>query len=87
MRSNYLSLFFIGIGLFASCAAVFDWDFFLNARKARAFVALLGRTGARVFYGLLGTTLMVLGYLMATGTIDGDNPQDGVDGSSRMASA
>ncbi len=71
MRSNLMSLFFIAIGLFALCASVLDWDFFLNARKARAFVALLGRTGARVFYGLLGTTLVVLGYLMATGVIQG----------------
>ena len=49
MRSDLLSLSFIAIGMFALCAAVLDWDFFLNARKARAFVSLLGRTGARVF--------------------------------------
>jgi len=71
MRSNYISLFFIVIGFLAFCAAVFDWDWFLNARKARAFVALLGRGGARVFYGLLGATLATLGALIAAGVIAG----------------
>jgi hypothetical protein len=71
MRSNYISLFFIGVGLLAFCGAAFDWDWFLNARKARAFVALLGRGGARVFYGLLGATLITLGALMAMGVIAG----------------
>jgi len=64
-------LFFIAAGLLAVCGAALDWDWFLNARKARAFVALLGRTGARVFYGLLGATLITLGALMAAGMIAG----------------
>ena len=56
-------------GVFAICGAGFDWEWFMNHRKAQFFVRLLGRTGTRVFYGLLGTALVVLGVLMALGFI------------------
>ncbi len=56
-------------GLFAVCGAWFDWDFFMTDHRARLFVNLFGRRGARIFYGLLGTALTVLGVLVATGVI------------------
>ena len=59
----------VGAGLFAIAGAVFDWDFFMESRKARLFTTLLGRTGARAFYALLGIALLVLGALMAAGII------------------
>ncbi len=71
MRTNVLSLFFVAAGVLAMCGAALDWDWFMNARKVRAFVALLGRSGARVFYGLLGATLVTLGALMGAGVIAG----------------
>ncbi len=52
-------------GGFAICGAVLDWDWFIDNRKARFFVRLLGRTGTRVFYGLLGAGLVVVGILLA----------------------
>lgn len=57
------------VGVFAICGGVFDWDFFMNHRKARFFIRLLGRTGARIFYGLLGSGLVVTGTLMVMGII------------------
>jgi hypothetical protein len=45
-------------------AAVADWDFVMNSRKARPLVWLLGRLGARVFYFLLG--LFLFGLASAT---------------------
>ena len=54
-------------GAFSLAGAVMDWDFFMNNRKARPFVALLGRQGARVFYGLLGVALIVGGLAMGLG--------------------
>jgi hypothetical protein len=62
-------LFLVAGGLFSVCGAVFDWDFFFNNYRARPIVAMLGRTGARVFYALLGAAIMILGILLATGTI------------------
>ena len=57
--------FFIGAGTVALGGAVFEFNWFMNNRKAQALVRWFGRTGARVFYGLLGTALISLGALIA----------------------
>ncbi len=57
-------------GAFAVCGAAYDWDFFMNSRRAWLFVKLFGRNGARIFYGLLGSTLVVLGVLFVAGVIE-----------------
>ena len=67
---NSFGLLFMALGAFALCGAGFDWEWFMNARKARFFIAILGRTGARVFYGLLGTACVVIGLLATIGAID-----------------
>lgn len=59
----------IAAGAFSVCGAWMDWDFFMNSRKARLFVNLFGRGGARVFYGLLGATILTMGALMAAGVL------------------
>ncbi len=61
--------FFVGIGLFAIAGATFDFEWFMNHRKARIFVSMLGRGGARILYGALGTGLVVLGGLMIAGVL------------------
>jgi len=67
---NPLGLFFMAVGAFAVAGSVFNWDFFLNARKARFVVAVLTRTGARIFYAALGLALLTLGTLATCGVID-----------------
>ena len=57
------------IGAFTVCGAALDWEFFMDHPKARFFVDLLGRLGARVFYGLLGLLLIALAVLMAAGFV------------------
>jgi len=59
----------VAAGAFSIAGAVADWDWFMNHRKARFFVNVLGRDGARVFYGLLGTAIAALGVLKATGVL------------------
>lgn len=66
---NGAGLFFVAIGLFPIAGAYFNWDWFMNDRKARVFVAFLGRTGARIFYALLGIGLVVFGILITLGII------------------
>jgi len=56
-------------GGFAICGAALDLEFFMNHRKARAFVRMFGRNGARLFYGLLGCGLVVFGVLLGLGII------------------
>ncbi len=66
---NPVGLFLVAAGIFSICGAAFDWDWFINSRKAAFFVAILGRNGARVFYGILGAALVVLGALMTLGVL------------------
>ncbi len=56
-------------GLVAIAGGLFNWDWFMNARKVQMVAKLLGRGGARVFYCLLGSAIVVLGLLMAFGVI------------------
>ena len=57
-------------GVFSAVGAALDWDWFMNHRKAQRLVRLMGRGGARAFYGLLGLTLVVVGVLMVLGIIE-----------------
>ena len=45
-----------------------DFNWFMNNRKARLFVKLFGRNGARIFYTILGVLFVVAGiYFMVNG--------------------
>ena len=46
---------------FTIISSVLNWDYFFNNRRARIFVKLFGRTGARIFYVLIG-----IGFLFIT---------------------
>ena len=62
-------LFVIAAGVFSICGALFNWDWFMNHRKAQFFSRVLGRQGARVFYGALGTAIAVVGGAISLGVI------------------
>ena len=64
-----LALLLVLAGLFAVAGGVFDWEWFMSHRKARVFVKLLGRNGARVFYCILGSVVAVLGVLITFGFV------------------
>jgi hypothetical protein len=66
---NPFGLLIVAAGLFGMAGGVFDWDWFMNHRKARFMCAILSRNGARIFYVLLGLGLVVLGTLLTTGVI------------------
>lgn len=60
MNNNLLTfLLLFGAGAFTIVGAVMDWNWFMNSRRARFFVAIFGRMGARIFYILLG--LFIIG--------------------------
>ncbi len=48
-------------GAFATICSVLDADWFFSSSKAAFFVAIFGRNGARIFYGLLGVVMMGFG--------------------------
>lgn len=57
-------IFFFAAGVFSLAGAFFNWDFFFNSRKARPFVRLIGRTGARIFYAILGLFIIFCGIMV-----------------------
>jgi len=66
---RWIGLVAILAGGFGVTCATFDWDWFMLARKARFWVGLLGRTGARWFYVLLGSAFVIGGLLVAAGVL------------------
>ncbi|WP_455621690.1 immunity 17 family protein [Parabacteroides sp.] len=59
----FILVLFIALGLFSIVAAVFNLDWYFKTSGAMTFVNWFGRGGARVFYALLGTGLIVCGVL------------------------
>ena len=57
------------IGLFALLGGVMNWDFFMNHRKTQIIIKMFGRNGARVFYGILGTGIMLFGVAWMIGIV------------------
>jgi hypothetical protein len=66
---NYTGFVFIAVGIFSVFCSIKDYDWFMEHRKARLLVKLLKRNGARIFYTVLGTGLIVFGGLYLSGVI------------------
>lgn len=66
---NHSGWIFIALGLFSVVCAASDFEWFMNHRKARFFLKILGRSGVRVFYIALGAAILVLGGLVLFGTL------------------
>ena len=64
-----MALVIIACGIFSLCGAFFNWDWYFNNRKARGIVAVFGRTGARIFYAVLGIFIIALGAVVLIGMI------------------
>jgi hypothetical protein len=65
--SSEIILFLIAAA-FLFLAAWQNWDWFFENHRARVFVLLFGRNGARVFYAALGCFLVVLSYALIPST-------------------
>lgn len=48
-------------GIFTIVCAFKDYKWFMENDKARPFIWLFGRDGARAFYGVLGFIMIMLG--------------------------
>ncbi len=62
MQNSLLAFLVAGAGGYSIVAAALDWDFFMNSRRARLFVKMFGRNGARIFYVILGLFMFFLAY-------------------------
>jgi hypothetical protein len=65
-----LGFLFLAIGGLSIAGAIADWDWFMNARRARAMVSLMGRGRARFFYVVLGLLLAGIGAASLGGWLD-----------------
>lgn len=50
-------------GAFVVVCCVFNFEWYFNTRKARRFVNLVGRTAARIVYGVVGFLFVVVGLM------------------------
>ncbi len=62
-------IFFVLVGLFSILGAIKNWNFFMNNRKAYIWVKLFGRNGARIFYGILGFVIAIIGLGISVGIL------------------
>ncbi len=63
---SFSTIILIAIGLFSIGAAAFDWNWFMEHRKASSVSRLLGsRNRGRAFYILLGCVLIGIAFLRA----------------------
>ncbi len=68
---DVFGLLIVAAGLFSATAGFFDWDWFMNHPKAAFMSLILTRTGARIFYIVLGLGVAVLGALMSVSNLQG----------------
>ena len=61
-------------GVWCFCGAWFDMDFFMESPAAHPVVSVLGRKGARIFYGLLGIACLTYSLLLFTGVVPNHKP-------------
>ena len=59
----FIFALFIGLGLFSVVAVSLKQEWYFQTSAAQTFVRWLGRTGARLFYVLLGVGLIACGVL------------------------
>ncbi len=57
------NLLLILIGLFSILGGILNWNWFMNSWRARFFVNVFGRNGARIFYVGLGVFLVIVGVI------------------------
>jgi len=66
MQVFVLFYLMIAVGLLTLFAAVTDWEWFFKQRRAQNLIKLMGRSGTRVFYGILGSLFIAMGWLVVT---------------------
>lgn len=64
---------FMAIGLFSIIGALANWDYLIHHIKTKLLLKLIGRTGARIFYVVLGLALFLIGLLSITEIININN--------------
>ena len=70
MNNMWMGITLMSVGLFTLAGAAWNWDWFMHNRRARLFVKLLSRQGARIFYACLGILFILIGLLVLAGILN-----------------
>ena len=62
-----IGLLVAGGGALLVAAAIFEWLWFMNHRKARRLTSLVGRGAARIIYMVIGAVALVFGIIQTLG--------------------
>jgi hypothetical protein len=68
---NPAGFILVAVGLFSFAGGLFNWNWFMNTRRAIALVRAIRPVGARVFYMLLGIVIIVFGVFLGFNIIGG----------------
>ncbi|MDD4516260.1 immunity 17 family protein [Massilibacteroides sp.] len=60
---KFIFFLFLSLGAFSLIAAIRNSDWYFSTHGAKMFIKWFGRSGARIFYGLLGLTLIACGII------------------------
>jgi hypothetical protein len=69
-KETFTQIFFMAVGIFSVLGAFFEWDFFFKNRRAVFVLNLLGKSGARIFYIVVGVILFSIAFLDMIDIID-----------------
>ncbi|MBK3519812.1 immunity 17 family protein [Carboxylicivirga marina] len=69
MNTDVLFYLMMGVGALIFVAAISNWEWFFKQRRAQVMIKLMGRTGARVFYGLLGAFFSIFAWMVLSGRL------------------
>lgn len=53
----------LAIGILSVLGAYFQWGCLFNSRKTRLFSDIIGRTGTRLFFTIVGLGLFTFGFM------------------------
>lgn len=67
---NPWGFLFMAIGLFTAAGGIFDWDWYMNHRKSRFLISIIGRMGTRIFNTVVGLVVFGLGLAALMGAVE-----------------
>ena len=62
-KETIIQVLLIAFGLFCILGAYLEWDFFFRVGKVQRIIGLIGKSGARIFYIVIGFILFILSFL------------------------
>lgn len=65
-----ICIVFVACGVLFLCGAIKEWDWFMKNYKTRFAIFIFGRTGARIFYVLVGIFIIICGVIIFMGSLD-----------------